>query len=69
MLRKGAATGERMHGPLEYRLRKADGSFDTTPSPQLRLEVGDIIIGVGKIAELLALEELFTPVAGRREKQ
>jgi PAS domain S-box-containing protein len=27
MLRSGAATGERMHGPLEYRLRKADGSY------------------------------------------
>jgi PAS domain S-box-containing protein len=27
MLRQGAASGERMHGPLEYRLRKADGSY------------------------------------------
>ena len=27
MLRKGAAGGDRMHGPLEYRLRKADGSY------------------------------------------
>jgi PAS domain S-box-containing protein len=27
MLRKGAESGERMHGPLEYRLRKTDGSY------------------------------------------
>ncbi len=27
MLRSGAATGERMHGPLEYRLRRADGKY------------------------------------------
>jgi len=27
MLRSGAATGERMHGPLECRLRKTDGSY------------------------------------------
>ena len=27
MLRQGAATGERLHGPLEYRLRKSDGSY------------------------------------------
>ncbi len=27
MLRKSASTGERLHGPLEYRLRKADGSY------------------------------------------
>ncbi|MBI3374717.1 MAG: PAS domain-containing protein [Betaproteobacteria bacterium] len=27
MLRQGAATGERLHGPLEYRLRKTDGSY------------------------------------------
>ncbi len=27
MLRQGAQSGERMHGPLEYRLRKTDGSY------------------------------------------
>jgi PAS domain S-box-containing protein len=27
MLRRVATTGERLHGPLEYRLRKADGSY------------------------------------------
>ena len=48
-------------GALIIAVRKADGSFDTTPSPLLPLEEGDIIIGVGKPAELHALEELFTP--------
>jgi len=48
-------------GALIIAVRKADGSFDTTPSPSLPLEEGDIIIGVGKPAELHALEELFTP--------
>jgi len=48
-------------GALIIAVRKADGSFDTTPSPSLPLEEGDIIIGVGKPAELRALEELFTP--------
>jgi voltage-gated potassium channel len=56
-------------GAMIIAVRKADGRFDTSPSPSLPLEEGDIIIGVGKIAELLALEELFTPVAGGREKQ
>lgn len=42
-------------------VRKADGSFDSMPSPTLPLEEGDIIIGVGNAAELRALEELFAP--------
>ncbi len=42
-------------------VRKADGSFDSMPSPTLPLEEGDIIIGVGSAVELRALEELFTP--------
>lgn len=56
-------------GAMIIAVRKADGRFDTSPSPSLALEEGDIIIGVGKTAELRALEELFTPVAGGREKQ
>jgi voltage-gated potassium channel len=48
-------------GAMIIAVRKADGSFDTTPSPTLPLEAGDIIIGVGRPAELRALEELFTP--------
>ena len=56
-------------GAMIIAVRKADGSFDTAPSPTLRLDEGDIIIGVGKIAELHALEELFTPVAGAEGKR
>jgi voltage-gated potassium channel len=56
-------------GAMIIAVRKADGSFDTAPSPSLRLDAGDIIIGVGKVAELRALEELFTPVAGGQGKR
>jgi voltage-gated potassium channel len=55
-LRVRDATGARI-----IAVRKADGSFDATPSPTLPLEEGDIIIGVGNASELLALEELFAP--------
>jgi voltage-gated potassium channel len=48
-------------GAMIIAVRKADGSFDTTPSSSLSLDAGDIIIGVGTAAELRALEELFTP--------
>jgi len=56
-------------GAMIIAVRKADGSFDTTPSSSLPLEVGDIIIAVGTVSELLALEELFTPVAGGQGKR
>jgi voltage-gated potassium channel len=56
-------------GAMIIAVRKADGSFDTAPSPSLRLDEGDIIIGVGKVAELRVLEELFTPVAGGQGKR
>lgn len=39
--------------------RKRDGSFDATPSPDSRLEEGDVLIAVGTVAELQELEELF----------
>jgi len=48
-------------GAMIIAVRKADGSFDTTPSSSLSLDADDIIIGVGTAAELRALEELFTP--------
>ena len=54
-------------GAMIIAVRKSDGSFDTTPAPTLKLEEGDILIGVGTSAELLALEELFTPVGGREK--
>jgi voltage-gated potassium channel len=51
----------RQTGALIIALRKRDGSFDTTPSPDTVLEAGDVMIAVGTDAELVALEELFGP--------
>ena len=48
-------------GALVVAIRKPDGTFDTTPSPDARLEAGDVIIAVGTGGELRALEELFKP--------
>jgi voltage-gated potassium channel len=49
-------------GALIVALRKADGTFDTTPDPDAELNPGDVLIAVGTAQELRALEELF---AGR----
>ena len=46
-------------GALIVALRKANGSFDTTPDPDATLDIGDILIAVGTEQELRALEELF----------
>ena len=48
-------------GALVIAIRRRDGSFDATPSPDALLEPGDVIIAVGTDGELKALEELFTP--------
>ena len=48
-------------GALIVALRKRDGTFDTTPNPDVVLEVGDILIAVGTEQELRSLEELFRP--------
>jgi voltage-gated potassium channel len=50
-------------GALIIALRKRDGTFDTTPDPEVVLQAGDVMITVGTQAELRALEELF---AGRQ---
>ncbi|HEY1366893.1 MAG TPA: TrkA family potassium uptake protein [Gaiellaceae bacterium] len=42
-------------------LRKEDGSFATTPGPDARIEVGDVLIGVGTPDEIRKLEDLFAP--------
>jgi Trk K+ transport system NAD-binding subunit len=42
-------------------LRKRDGSFDTTPTPDARLDIGDVVIAAGTPEELRRLEELFAP--------
>jgi voltage-gated potassium channel len=46
-------------GALIVALRKADGTFDTTPDPEAELNPGDVLIAVGTAEELRALEELF----------
>jgi voltage-gated potassium channel len=48
-------------GAMIIGLRKHDGTFDTTPSPDSVFDVGDVMIGVGTPEELRALEELFAP--------
>jgi voltage-gated potassium channel len=48
-------------GALVVALRRADGSFDTTPEPDTPIEIGDVLIGVGSPEEIRALEDLFGP--------
>ena len=48
-------------GAIVIALRKADGTFDTTPEPDTPIEVGDVLIGVGPPDEIRALEDLFGP--------
>ena len=48
-------------GAIIVALRKSDGTFDTTPSPDERIEVGDVLIGVGTPQEIRALEDFFAP--------
>ena len=48
-------------GALVVALRKRDGSFDITPNPDTRLEVGDVLVAMGTQPELQALEDLLAP--------
>ncbi|MET0939610.1 MAG: NAD-binding protein, partial [Gaiellaceae bacterium] len=48
-------------GALVIALRRRDGTFDTTPSPDIALEVGDVVIAVGTNDELSALAGHFAP--------
>ena len=48
-------------GALIVALRKRDGTFDTTPTPEARLDVGDVLIAAGTTDELQRLEDLFAP--------
>jgi voltage-gated potassium channel len=48
-------------GAVIVALRRRDGTFDTTPSPDVVLQEGDILIAVGTRAELQGLEQLFAP--------
>jgi voltage-gated potassium channel len=46
-------------GAIIVALRKKDGSFDTTPEPDVRIDAGDVLVGVGTTEELRRLEDLF----------
>ncbi len=48
-------------GAMVVAIRKQDGTFDATPSPDALFEAGDVVIGVGTADELRRLEELFAP--------
>lgn len=48
-------------GAMIVALRKRDGSFDATPTPDAALDVGDVMIAAGTPEELRRLEELFAP--------
>jgi voltage-gated potassium channel len=48
-------------GALIVALRKQDGTFDTTPTPEAMVDVGDVLIAAGTTDELRALEEIFAP--------
>jgi len=42
-------------------VRHRGGEFDTRPSAETTLHVGDVVVGVGTDAEIRALEDLFAP--------
>jgi voltage-gated potassium channel len=48
-------------GAVVITIRRPDGTFETTPSPDQALVDGDVLIAVGTEQELRALEELFAP--------
>lgn len=63
--RGGRSLGDlRIHestGAVVVAVRRAGGGFDVTPDPDLVLEEGDVLIGVGTTEEMRRLEELFAP--------
>jgi voltage-gated potassium channel len=48
-------------GAIIVAIRKRDGTFDTTPSPDEPIEAGDVLIGVGTPQEIRKLEDFFAP--------
>ena len=48
-------------GAIIVAIRKRDGTFDTTPSPDEMIDVGDVLIGVGTPQEIRRLEDFFAP--------
>ena len=67
-VRGGCAARGRTIGDLRVRertgaqivaVRKASGAFDTRPTPDVVLDEGDVVVGVGTNDEIRALEDLF----------
>jgi voltage-gated potassium channel len=46
-------------GAIIIAMRKRDGTFDTTPEPDVRVDPGDVLVSVGTTEELRRLEDLF----------
>jgi len=42
-------------------LRRDDGTFDTSPTPETTFGEGDVLVGVGTADQIRALEDLFAP--------
>ncbi len=51
----------RQTGALVIGVRRRNGTFDATPSPDVTLDAGDVVIAVGNDEELVALEGHFAP--------
>jgi voltage-gated potassium channel len=49
-------------GAIIVAMRKRDGTFDTTPEPDVRIDPGDVLVSVGTADELRRLEDLFAAV-------
>jgi voltage-gated potassium channel len=49
-------------GAIIIAMRKRDGTFDTTPEPDVRIDPGDVLVSVGTADELRRLEDLFAAV-------
>jgi voltage-gated potassium channel len=52
-------------GAIIIALRKRDGTFDTTPEPDVVVEAGDVLVGVGTSDELIRLDQMFGPAGAR----
>jgi voltage-gated potassium channel len=52
-------------GAMIVAIRRDSGAFDTAPAPDVVLNVGDVLIGVGSPDEIRRLEGLFAPGDGR----
>ncbi len=46
-------------GAVVIGVRRVEGAFDATPTPETRLQAGDVVIAIGSPPELRALEDLF----------